>query len=116
MFSPLPSKESSSSNDSNSESETELIPIKKPKSTSVYLPVEPIRIENEPIKTKDLIKNEIDAIVTSCYKTTNKEVKRKIKLGKRTAADDQEYENEDEYLTNLLHHRNGNISRLISFN
>jgi hypothetical protein len=42
-------------------------------------------------------------------------VKRKIKLGKRTAADDQEYENEDEYLSQLAHHnQNRHISRLIN--
>jgi len=42
-----------------------------------------------------------------------KKLKEKIKLGKRTAADDQECENEDEYVTNLIHHRNGHISRAI---
>ena len=60
------------------------------------------------------IQNEIDAIVTSCFTSANKEVKRKIKLGKRTAADDQEYENEDEYLSHLGHHqhrKNRHISR-----
>jgi len=110
---PIPSKQSSSSSDSNSDSESELISIKKskPTTTTVNIPIEPILIETETIKTKDLIKNEIDAIVTSCFTSANKEVKRKIKLGKRTAADDQEYENEDEYLTHLIHHRNGHISR-----
>ncbi len=120
FFSPIPSKQSSSSSDSNSDSENEneLISIKKSKSTSVNIPIEPILIETETIKSKDLIKNEIDAIVTSCFTSTNKEVKRKIKLGKRTAADDQEYEDEDEYLTHLIHHhdhRTGHLSRLFIY-
>jgi len=113
---PILSKPSSSSSDLNSDSENELISIKKSKptkTTTVNIPIEPILIETETIQTKDLIKNEIDAIVTSCFASTNKEVKRKIKLGKRTAADDQEYEHEDEYLTQLIHHRNGHISRTV---
>lgn len=122
FYSPLPSRQSSSSSDSNSDSETELISIKKSKSksksksTTVNIPIEqPIRIENDSIKSKDLIKNEIDAIVNSCFTSTNKEVKRKIKLGKRTAADDQEYEHEDEYLSNLINHQNGRINRFFIY-
>ncbi|CAF3020989.1 unnamed protein product [Rotaria sp. Silwood2] len=109
---PVTSKEISSSSNSDSDSENDLISIKKPKSTSVNIPVQPIIIETETIKNKDLIKNEIDAIVTSCFTSSNKEVKRKIKLGKRTAADDQECEDEDEYLTHIMHqNRNRHISR-----
>ncbi len=102
--SPITSKQISSSSESNSDSDDELISIKKSKPTSVNIPLQPIIIEPEPIKSKDEIKNEINAIVTSCFSTANKEIKRKIKLGKRTSADDQEYEDEDEYLTNLIHH------------
>lgn len=42
-------------------------------------------------------------------------MKRKIKLGKRTAADDREFEDEDEYVTRLVHQRHGNgrINRFI---
>ncbi|CAF4345381.1 unnamed protein product, partial [Adineta steineri] len=94
----ITSKQLSSSNSSDSDSENDLISItknkkSKPISTINHKSIEPIVIQSEPIKTKDSIRNEIDAIVTSCFTTTtNKEVKRKIKLGKRTAADDQQYE------------------------
>jgi hypothetical protein len=112
VFSPVTVKQSSSSSNSESDNENDLISIKKPKSTSINLPIQPIVIQSEPIKTKDFIKNEIDAIVSSCFTSTNKEVKRKIKLGKRTQADDQQYEDEDQYLTHMTHHnRNGLISR-----
>jgi hypothetical protein len=115
---PITSKQISSSSESNSDSDDELISIKKSKPTSVNIPLQPIIIEPEPIKSKDEIKNEINAIVTSCFSTANKEIKRKIKLGKRTSADDQEYEDEDEYLTNLIHHHhhqhgNRHLSRAI---
>ncbi|CAF5131997.1 unnamed protein product, partial [Rotaria sp. Silwood1] len=117
LFSPVTSQQLSSSSNSDSDSENDLISIKKTKSKSVDISTQPIIIQTETIKTKDVVKNEIDAIVTSCFTTTNKEVKRKIKLGKRTAADDQEYENEDEYLTYCLDQsrnrsRNRNISRM----
>ncbi|CAF1151180.1 unnamed protein product [Rotaria sp. Silwood1] len=113
---PVTSQQLSSSSNSDSDSENDLISIKKTKSKSVDIPTQSIIIQTETIKTKDVVKNEIDAIVTSCFTSTNKEVKRKIKLGKRTAADDQEYENEDEYLTYFLDQsrnrsRNRNISR-----
>ncbi|CAF0726486.1 unnamed protein product [Adineta steineri] len=109
----ITSKQLSSSNSSDSDSENDLISItknkkSKPISTTNHKSIEPIVIQSEPIKTKDSIRNEIDAIVTSCFTTTaNKEVKRKIKLGKRTAADDQQYEDEDEYLTHINHNRRG---------
>ncbi|CAF0862910.1 unnamed protein product [Rotaria sordida] len=109
---PVTSKQLSSSSNSDSDSENDLISIKKPKSTSANISTQPVIIQTETIKNKDLIKNEIDAIVTSCFTSTNKEVKRKIKLGKRTSADDQEYEDEDQYLTHVTHrNRNRYLSK-----
>ncbi len=114
FFSPISSKQLSSSSESNSDSDNELISIKKSKPTSVNVPLQSIIIETESIKSKDEIKNEIDAIVTSCFSSANKEVKRKIKLGKRTSADDQECEEEDEYLTHLIHHHQQHGNRHLS--
>ncbi|CAF1286361.1 unnamed protein product [Adineta ricciae] len=112
---PVNLKQISSSTDSESDDETDLIPSKKTKATTkpiVKSSIQSVVVQSaEPEKTKDSIRNEIDAIVTSCF-TTNKEKKRKIKLGKRTAADDQEYENEDEYLAHTSHRgRHSQMSR-----
>lgn len=110
-------KQISSSSDSESDDEADLIPSKKTKAITkpiVKSSTQSVIVQSvEPEKTKDSIRNEIDAIVTSCF-TANKEVKRKIKLGKRTAADDQEYENEDEYLARISHRgRHGQIDRSV---
>ncbi|CAF1633121.1 unnamed protein product, partial [Adineta ricciae] len=112
---PINLKQISSSSDSESDDETDLIPSKKTKATTkpiVKSSIQSVSVQSvEPEKIKDSIRNEIDTIVTSCF-TTNKEVKRKIKLGKRTAADDQEYENEDDYLAHTSHRgRHGQMSR-----
>jgi hypothetical protein len=112
VFSPTVSRQSSSSSSSDYDSENDLVSIKKSKSTTVNISIQPILIPSEIIKTKDSIRNEIDAIVTSCFTSTTKEIKRKIKLGKRTAADDQDFEDEDEYLSHVIHqNQNGHISR-----
>ncbi|CAF5069423.1 unnamed protein product, partial [Rotaria magnacalcarata] len=109
---PATSRQSSSSSNTDSDSEHDLISTKKNKSTFVTIPIQSILIQTETIEKKDLIKNEIDAIVTSCFTSKKKEVKRKIKLGKRTLADDQEYEDEDEYLMDVAQqNKNGPISR-----
>ncbi|CAF3463673.1 unnamed protein product [Rotaria socialis] len=109
---PVTSRQSSSSSNTDSDSEHDLISTKKNKSTFVTIPIQSILIQTETIEKKDLIKNEIDAIVTSCFTSKNKEVKRKIKLGKRTLADDQEYEDEDEYLMDVAQqNKNVPISR-----
>jgi hypothetical protein len=52
-----------------------------------------------PSKPQDSIRTEIDAIVTSCFASNNKDhekTRRKIQLSKRTAADDQDFDEEDE--------------------
>jgi len=115
---PALSKLSSNSSESNSESDDDLISSKKSKiSSSVNIPKEIIvteRQQQQPTKSKDSIRNEIDAIVTSCFNKPNKEVKRKIKLGKRTAADDQEFEDEDEYISRLTQNHRRNNRRVNS--
>lgn len=68
-----------------------------PTTTAATTRVQP----KDAVAQKDLIKNQIDAIVTSCFQSNRKETKRKIKLGKRTAADDQEFDEEEEYLSQL---------------
>ncbi|UJR34200.1 hypothetical protein I4U23_021606 [Adineta vaga] len=117
---PVAAKQLSSPSNSESDEENDSIPFKKSKATTklttttIKPSVHSVKVpQAEPEKTKESIRNEIDAIVTSCFKT-NKEVKRKIKLGKRTAADDQEYEDEDEYLTHITHHHHhGKLSRSV---
>lgn len=110
LFSSVTLQESSSSSSSESDNENDLILRKnQSKISPVKITVQPVVIQSETIRKEDLIKNEIDAIVTSCLTKKNREVKRKIKLGKRTAADDQEYEDEDKYLTHSKRH--GQASR-----
>ena len=53
---------------------------------------------SEPVASRDLVQNQIDAIVTSCFTSkTVKETRRRVKLGKRTAADDDEDDEEHRF-------------------
>lgn len=53
---------------------------------------------SEAVASRDLVQNQIDAIVTSCFTSkTVKETRRRVKLGKRTAADDDEDEEEHRF-------------------
>lgn len=97
-----------SSSDSDSESKSKSV-----KTTTTTTKPKEILVEKlqSTVKAneKDSIKNEIDAIVSSCFQSNRKETKRKIKLGKRTAADDREFDDEEEYLSQLTEsksHRN----------
>ena len=91
----------------------------KTKAKEIAVPVvSAIVPAKEKVEQKDLIKNQIDAIVTSCFQPNRKETKRKIKLGKRTAADDREFDEEEEYLSQLTEyksHRFGKLKRKFSF-
>ena len=113
--SPVVAKPLSSSSDSQSDDENDLIPPKKSKAAAsaiTKLLNRPVAPPAEPTKTKDTIRSEIDAIVTSCFTSAQKEVKRRVKLGKRTEADDYEGEQEDDYVTHLTRQqRHGHLSR-----
>jgi hypothetical protein len=104
----------SSSSPSDTESNNDSISQHKSTVTSVNAPTEVKKVISAAVPTKDLIKNEIEAIVTSCFTSTQRETKRKVKLGKRTAADDQDLEEEDEYVSQLTNqNQHGQTSRFI---
>jgi hypothetical protein len=74
-----------------------------------------IRVQPKQVNDKkDSVKSQIDAIVTSCFASTDKQTRRKVKLGKRTAADDQDFDDEEEYLSQLTQQdRKGRTNRSV---
>lgn len=102
---PTISKRCSSSSDSESEIENEN--DSKSKRTNSNLSIEKsieskkISSKESNVESKDLIKNKIQAIVNSCLTSETKSTRRKIKLGKRTAADDFQDEQEDNFVNQL---------------
>ena len=112
-LSPTIVRQYSSSSHTESDDENVLTSKKKSKPIIVEKTTDAIIIPSKEsfVETKDLIKNKIESIVTSCFASNSKPTKRKIKLGKRTAADDLDAEEEDEYL-NQISEQNGRGTRL----
>ena len=91
-FSSVPSQVSSSSSDG-SESENN-VPTKFVSSSASKVATS----DAVAVASRDLVRNQIDAIVTSCFASKNvKETRRRVKLGKRTATDDDEDEEEHRF-------------------
>lgn len=114
IFSPIETRRMSSSSPSDTENNEDSMSRHKSTVVPANVSTDVKKIVASAVPTKDLIKNEIEALVTSCFTSTQRETKRKVKLGKRTAADDQDWEEEDEYVSQLTNqNRHGQPSRFI---